>query len=103
MLIKKAYYKMAQIYHPDKTGGRTTEKFKEISEAYEVLSDPGKRNKWEAARSGYSDYDDFGGQRSNSSYGSSAYEDQDDGFGNSQKREPEHANYSSQDFEHAAK
>ena len=37
--VKIAYYKMAQKYHPDKTGGKTTEKFKEISNAYEVLSD----------------------------------------------------------------
>ena len=63
--IKIAYYKLAQKFHPDKTGGKTTEKFKEISNAYEVLSDSGKRSQWEAARSGYSGYDDFGGQRSN--------------------------------------
>ncbi len=43
--VKKAYRKMAQKYHPDKTGGSTeaTEKFKLISEAYQVLSDPKKK------------------------------------------------------------
>ena len=41
--IKIAYYKMAQKYHPDKTGGKTTEKFKEISNAYDVLGDSSKR------------------------------------------------------------
>ena len=62
------YYKMALKYHPDKTGGQTTEKFKEIQNAYEVLSDTdGQRRKWEAARSGYQAYDDFGGQRSSTS------------------------------------
>ena len=35
--IKIGYYKMAQKYHPDKTGGQTTEKFNEIQKAYEVL------------------------------------------------------------------
>ena len=28
--VKIAYYKLAQKYHPDKTDGKTTEKFKEI-------------------------------------------------------------------------
>ena len=37
--IKRAYYKLAQEYHPDKTGGQTQEKFKEISGAYGVIGD----------------------------------------------------------------
>jgi len=44
--IKKSYRRLAMKYHPDKNPGDKTaeEKFKEIAEAYEYLSNPAKRN-----------------------------------------------------------
>jgi len=44
--IKKSYRKLAMEHHPDKSGG-DEEKFKEISEAYEVLSDDKKRKNYD--------------------------------------------------------
>jgi len=61
--IKKAYRKMARLYHPDLAGKHNEEKFKEINEAYQVLSDPQKRAR----------YDQFGKAGANANNGFSGY------------------------------
>jgi molecular chaperone DnaJ len=50
--IKKAFYKLAHKYHPDKKEG-DEKKFKEVNEAYQVLSDDSKRSKYDQFGSGF--------------------------------------------------
>lgn len=56
--VKKAYRKLAHEHHPDKKTGNEA-KFKEVNEAYQVLSDPQKR----------SNYDNFGYVYNDGGYG----------------------------------
>lgn len=69
--IKKAYRKLAKKYHPDTNAGNpdAEKKFKEVTEAYSVLSDPEKKKM----------YDQFGHAAFDQSAGGSY---QGSGFGN---------------------
>ena len=44
--IKRAYRKLAHEHHPDKTGG-DDKRFREINEAYQVLSEPNRRTQYD--------------------------------------------------------
>lgn len=59
--IKKAYRRLALKYHPDRNPGDRTaeERFKEASEAYQVLSDPERRSRYD--RFGHAAFDQGGG------------------------------------------
>jgi len=62
--IKKAFRKLARKYHPDVNHGdkMSAEKFQEINEAHEVLSDPEKREKYDRLGSQWRQYQGSGGK-----------------------------------------
>lgn len=79
--IKKAYRKLALMHHPDRGGSEGTDgKFKEINEAYQILSDPQKRSQYDQFGSTFEggqggggfggfDFRDFQGGASSSGFG----------------------------------
>lgn len=67
--IKKAFRKLAHAYHPDKKGGNEA-RFKEVSEAYAVLSDEKKR----------AQYDRFGSAGAGAGFGGTGFDPSDFGF-----------------------
>ena len=79
--IKSAYRKLAKKYHPDANPGdkRAEEKFKELSEAYDILKDPEKRKLYD--RFGHAAFDEtmagqgpYGPQGAQQGYGSGWYD-----------------------------
>ncbi len=88
--VKKAFRKKAMQYHPDKNPGDKTaeEKFKEVNEAYEILSDADKREK----------YDRFGfaGIDPNAAFSGGQGQGQGQGFGSSYQT---YGNFNGADFE----
>jgi curved DNA-binding protein len=60
--IKRAYRKLAMQYHPDRNPGdkKSEEKFKEINEAYQVLSDPTKRSRYDQLGDSYTHWQQRG-------------------------------------------
>ena len=65
--IKKAYHRLAKKYHPDTNQGdkASEQKFKEVSEAYDVLSDPEKKKLYDTY--GMAAFDESGGSANYSS------------------------------------
>lgn len=81
-VIRKAYKKLANKHHPDKSSG-DSDKFKEISSAYDVLSDTQKRAEYDMSLNGHHN---FGGHPFNRSGNLTGWQEYGDIFGFRQQR-----------------
>lgn len=82
--LKKEYRKLARKYHPDVNPGDKSaeEKFKEINEAYQVLSDPDKRRKYDELGQNWQSGQEFTPPPGWQGAGRADYRDFSDVFGN---------------------
>ena len=74
--VKKSYRKLARKYHPDVNPGDPTaeEKFKEVNEAYEVLSDDQKKAQYDQFGHAAFDASSFGGQGETGGFGNFGFD-----------------------------
>jgi DnaJ-class molecular chaperone len=77
--VKKAYRKLAHQYHPDKQGGNEA-RFKEVNEAYSVLSNDKKRAQYDQFGSGFQNFQGTGGQGGFGGFDFSQYANSAGGF-----------------------
>lgn len=84
--IKNSFRKLALKYHPDRNPGdkQAEDKFKEMNEAYQVLSDPDKRKRYDQMGSAYFNYQQGGGQPSGFDWSQWASQGGGGGYGGQQ-------------------
>ena len=79
--IKKAFHKLAHKYHPDK-GGTDESKFKEITEAYSILSDEKKRREYDTYGQAFAGGPSTGSGQAGNPFGGFDFSQFQQGFGN---------------------